>query len=110
MQEEEITKPEVVEHVYQKPTEDNEEVLLLDNKMNVHKKKLLVNLAQYGQDFIDYGPIEIIENLFKEQQDHLEFREYLNNFDFTTQQAIERQLAPAMNRLDPKTMIYGELM
>ena len=101
-----MTDPDIVKYPYKKPDERG----IIDEELNIQRNNLLLTLVKIWQDFVDYGPIEMVEKLFKEQWKELDFDEYLNNFDFTIQQAIERKMVPMMGNLNPKTTIFGEHM
>jgi hypothetical protein len=74
-------------------------------KLVIHENNLFLTLAENWQDFIKYGPIDLIEKLFKKHQEHLDFRDYLNNFDATVKQAVTGNLETIMKKIDIKKYI-----
>ena len=78
--------------------------------MEINKDNLLITLVKNGNDFIDYGPIGLVEKLFERQEDNIGFVKLLNNFDATVKQAIEKKLYPLFSKLDPDTFIFGDNM
>jgi len=70
----------------------------------------LSDVIRESKIFLKNTPIHELEKIFATHQKEISFASYLNNFDQKVQEAVEEQLSPLMNFLDPQTTIYGNFI